>query len=223
MKIADPLLAILQRHVGDFAAAPILNVSRERVGWTTGALARERVGTFLRFVELGLKVYVDDLTQRARCVAELETLLRGERAPAPAEAVAAVELSIASEDEVLDARMRARRMLAALGFSGVDEVKALTVVSELTRNILKYAGRGTLKLSAARDGSGCVVGVLIVATDSGPGIANLEEIMSGRYRSKTGMGRGLLGTKAIVDEFSITSEPGKGTRVSVLKRFGVRR
>jgi serine/threonine-protein kinase RsbT len=56
--------------------------------------------------------------------------------------------------------------------------------------------------------------LVIIASDAGPGIPNLDEIMSGRYRSRTGLGAGLLGTKRLVDNFELQTGPS-GTHIEV--------
>lgn len=121
-------------------------------------------------------------------------------------------ITIAQECDVARARTLARQMALKLGFSPTLQTRIATVVTELSRNILLYAGTGSIFLEEIRTTR---VGLQVVASDNGPGIENLAEIMSGEYDSKTGLGRGLFGTKVLVDEFSIWSEVGKGTRVTL--------
>jgi serine/threonine-protein kinase RsbT len=84
-----------------------------------------------------------------------------------------------------------------------------TIVSELARNIFMYTDGGTIDLVPTAEGP---PRLLVRAVDRGRGIAHLDEVMSGRYRSKTGLGAGLLGTKRLVDRFEIETGP-TGTRV----------
>jgi serine/threonine-protein kinase RsbT len=91
--------------------------------------------------------------------------------------------------------------------------KVTTIASELARNIVSYATRGELEISLQQNRGRRIS---IVASDQGPGIPNLDVIMSGRYRSKTGLGRGLLGTKQLADEFDVdTGASGTTIRVEV--------
>jgi signal transduction histidine kinase/DNA-binding response OmpR family regulator len=53
---------------------------------------------------------------------------------------------------------------------------------------------------------------IIRVGDTGPGILNLDEILNGRYVSKTGLGMGLIGTRRLMEHFSIASTPS-GTQV----------
>lgn len=110
-------------------------------------------------------------------------------------------------------------MADAAGFSIPDAVKIATVVSELARNIVVYAQKGRVEFEVFRTPR---VGIEIVAFDDGPGIADVAHILSGKYRSRTGMGLGLLGSKRLVDEFTVDSAPGKGTRVVARKYVVVR-
>jgi len=41
----------------------------------------------------------------------------------------------------------------------------------------------------------------------------MERVLSGGFRSKTGLGMGLRGVKNIAHEFAVQSAPGQGTRV----------
>ncbi|MBL9039124.1 MAG: hypothetical protein JNG84_11450 [Archangium sp.] len=101
-------------------------------------------------------------------------------------------------------------------FSVTDGVRLATAASELGRNIYMYAKHGTLMLSLCEESAAYRFDV--VADDEGPGISNLEQVLSGRYVSRTGLGRGLVGTKALLDELIIDSAPGRGTHVKGLRR-----
>ena len=57
---------------------------------------------------------------------------------------------------------------------------------------------------------------VISVTDSGPGIPNLSEILDGKYVSRTGLGKGIIGTRRLMDHFEITSSPD-GTMVEAGK------
>ena len=101
----------------------------------------------------------------------------------------------------------------ALGALDVD-VTTIEDPRELARNIFHYAKTGTIslkKLGAPRPG------LEIVAIDQGPGIRDVKHVMSGSYRSTTGMGKGLLGARRLVDVFEIDTAPGRGTRVMLRK------
>ena len=105
-----------------------------------------------------------------------------------------ITLDVRTERDLADALSETRRLCQSWRVRPVTQQKIATVVSELARNIVSYTPGGTLELIPQDDGA--KQGLLIRATDSGGGIPNLDEILAGRYRSKTGLGKGLLGSEA---------------------------
>ncbi|HKO02944.1 MAG TPA: ATP-binding protein, partial [Thermoanaerobaculia bacterium] len=118
--------------------------------------------------------------------------------------------------DLVAARRRARAIAALLGFDAQEQTRIATVVSELARNALRYAGGGRVDFSLDR---GDVQSLGICVADRGPGIENVDEILSGRYRSKSGMGMGLIGARRLMDDFSMRSRAGEGTTVIVRKNL----
>ncbi len=57
----------------------------------------------------------------------------------------------------------------------------------------------------------------IVARDAGPGIADVERALADGYSTDHGLGLGLPGARRLMDEFSVVSEPGRGTTVTMTK------
>ena len=126
---------------------------------------------------------------------------------------------IARDEDVVTARQRARQVADALGFDRQDQTRIATVVSELARNVARYAGEGTVEFALESDGA--ALGVTV--KDKGPGIPHLPAVLDGTYRSDTGMGMGIAGVRRIVDEFEIESTAGTGTTVRVRKQLPRRR
>jgi signal transduction histidine kinase/CheY-like chemotaxis protein len=124
-------------------------------------------------------------------------------------------ITIEYEHDVVMARQRAREIAALLGFDNQDQTRVATAVSELARNAFVYAGRGRVEF----DLEGRTVPQLFVIriSDSGPGIANLKEILEGRYASATGMGIGLIGARRLVDQCEIHSDAKEGTKIALKK------
>lgn len=118
-------------------------------------------------------------------------------------------IQLNQENDLSEARVAARRLMELLGANSLQTQKAATAVSEISRNVLSYAKKGTLELVPKR---GPPAKLVVRAVDQGPGIPNLEEILSGNYRSKTGMGLGLLGVKRISSGFVVHTGPS-GTTV----------
>jgi signal transduction histidine kinase len=128
------------------------------------------------------------------------------------------DIYIRREADIVKVRERVRRLAREMGFDATTQIKITTAVSELTRNIYEYARAGAITLSLAHRGQ-TAAGLHITARDDGPGIdeAKLRSIMRGSFRSPSGLGVGLVGTRRLMDEFDIQSRPGEGTRVTVVK------
>ena len=127
---------------------------------------------------------------------------------------------IRSENDVVATRQRARRLAELMGFERPDQTRLATAVSELARNAFSYAGGGEAEFSVAFNSTPQLLIARI--SDAGPGIANVEDIFSGQYRSATGMGLGLVGARRLMDRFDIETEAGAGVRVSVGMQFNAR-
>jgi len=123
-------------------------------------------------------------------------------------------LELGSERDVVTARQRARHLAALLGFPNQDQVRIATATSEICRNAVRYAGSGRCEFLLEEGSGACLV---IRTVDKGPGIRNLEEVLGGRYQSSTGMGLGIIGSRRLMDRFSIESTPGQGTQVVFAK------
>jgi serine/threonine-protein kinase RsbT len=130
-------------------------------------------------------------------------------------ALAPKKLPIEQEKDIATARLEAWSEAVRIGLSKFASVKVATAVSELARNIVFYAGKGTVELRSVKDDRG-VAGLQIIATDQGPGIpqAKLDEIWAGTYKSQRGMGKGLVAVKKLVDVFQLDTRPGIGTTVT---------
>lgn len=130
-------------------------------------------------------------------------------------AAAAESLAIRREDDVVRVRQEVRRRAQAAGFSLVDQTKLVTAASELARNTLIYGGGGDMLVDALEDGGR--VGLRLTFVDQGPGIADIEQALRDGYTSGEGLGLGLGGARRLVNEFSIDSAPGRGTRIAITK------
>lgn len=108
-------------------------------------------------------------------------------------------LMLANERDVVSARQRARSIAASLGFDHHEQIRIATAVSEIARNAFRYARGGAVVFSIDIDKQA----LLIAVTDQGGGIPHLDTVMGGSYRSATGMGMGILGTKRLMDQFTI--------------------
>ena len=127
-----------------------------------------------------------------------------------------LSVRIRQEHDVVGARRRARQIAGALGFDALEQTRIATAVSELARNAFQYAGGGSVDYSV--EGSRAPQVYSIQVSDRGPGIANLAAVLSGQYRSRTGMGLGIVGTRQLMDGFDVKSGRS-GTTVTVKKIF----
>ena len=117
--------------------------------------------------------------------------------------------------DIVEARQKGRELAASLGFSGGDLAVIATAISELARNIIEYADKGEIVLSATQQGARH--GIVVVARDEGPGIPNIEQAMQDGFSTGKSLGLGLPGAKRLMDEFEIASELGKGTTITMKK------
>jgi serine/threonine-protein kinase RsbT len=126
------------------------------------------------------------------------------------------ELPIRSGDDVVRVRQHVRVTAADTGLSLVDQTKLVTAASELARNTLVHGGGGVAQVEVVKSPNGRV-GVKLQFTDEGPGIADLDLALRDGWSSGSGLGLGLSGSRRLVDEFELTSMPGAGTSVVVVK------
>src|SRR5215218_5995741 len=126
--------------------------------------------------------------------------------------------TIALEDDhdIAVARSEVRALAAALGFRLIDQTRLATVASELARNVVKYAGRGRL-IAQPIEGPGGQPALRLIFEDRGPGIPDIAAAMRDGFSTGRGLGKGLPGSKRLVDVFEIESEVGRGTRVTVVR------
>jgi signal transduction histidine kinase/CheY-like chemotaxis protein len=129
--------------------------------------------------------------------------------------VSIVQIALRTERDVVQARQRAREIAAAVGLDNQDQIRLATATSEIARNAFRYARNGKVALSVVLD---VPQRLEVTVTDAGPGIANLDEILDGRYISQTGLGKGIIGTRRLMDEFDISAEPS-GTTIRMAKRM----
>jgi serine/threonine-protein kinase RsbT len=127
-------------------------------------------------------------------------------------------VTIGGEDGIVAARGTARQAAKDLGFGLVDQSRIATAVSELARNVVRYAtgGRGAAHirpLASAERG----IGLEVTVRDDGPGIANVDQALRDGFSSGTGLGMGLPGARRLMDEMTIESAPGRGTAVTIRK------
>lgn len=126
-----------------------------------------------------------------------------------------ITIPINSELDIVIARQKGREMAKEFGFVTIDLALIATAISELTRNIITYATRGTVLLAPIEEQGRR--GILVIAQDNGPGIESIELAMQDGYSTTKSLGLGLPGVRRLMDEFNIDSKLGKGTTVTAKK------
>jgi serine/threonine-protein kinase RsbT len=129
--------------------------------------------------------------------------------------VGEIRVEINSDGDIVVARQKGRVMASELGFSSGDATLIATSISELARNIVSYARKGEIKLKEIQNSN--KIGILVVASDDGPGIVDIRQALRDGYSTSGSLGLGLPGVRRLMDEFEINSEPGRGTIVAVKK------
>jgi serine/threonine-protein kinase RsbT len=126
-----------------------------------------------------------------------------------------VQLPITSDADVIAARQRGRELAAENGFSNGDQTVIAVAISEVARNIVRYAKRGEIVLRAVNSANR--IGIVVIARDQGPGIRDLNLAMQDGYSTSGGLGLGLPGARRLMDDFEIESTVGQGTLITMKK------
>lgn len=126
-----------------------------------------------------------------------------------------IHVAINSDSDIVTARQQGRSMALEAGFGGTDLTVISTAISEVARNIVEHAFSGEIILKIERNGGRA--GLSVIARDEGPGIADVSLAMQDGYSTGKGLGLGLPGTRRLMDEFEIVSNPGIGATVIMKK------
>lgn len=225
--------------VGAVLSGAISAITQRSIFNRLGGLARTPVGqlgsverqTVLKELESSLRLFARGSSAELLAACEralIDTVATGSstatgQAPSGTAGTAAGKgihktFAVEQEKDIATARLEAWSEAVRIGLSKFTAVKVATAVSELARNIVFYAGKGTVELRASEDERG--PSLHIVASDKGPGIEprKLDEIWAGTYKSQRGMGKGLLAVKKLVTDFHLDTGPGKGTTVTCVFR-----
>jgi serine/threonine-protein kinase RsbT len=125
-----------------------------------------------------------------------------------------VRVAITTDGDIVGARQAARELAGRLGLSRTDLTVVATAVSEVARNIVRFAGSGEVALELVETPR---AGLRVVARDAGPGIPDVAAALADGYSTSQGLGLGLPGARRLMDEFTLASQPGQGTTVTMTK------
>ncbi|OLO38256.1 serine/threonine protein kinase [Priestia megaterium] len=112
-------------------------------------------------------------------------------------------IEIHTEVDIVEARQKGRMFSNCLDFSTLDQARIITAISELSRNIYKYATTGKIIMEIIENQ--LEIGFKIIAIDKGPGIKNIQKALESGYTTSGGLGVGLSGVEKLMDEFTISS------------------
>jgi serine/threonine-protein kinase RsbT len=129
----------------------------------------------------------------------------------------AVRVAVRTDADVVAARQAAREVATRLEFSTTDVTLIATAVSEIARNIVRFADSGEVVVTELHEPR---TGISIVARDAGPGIPDVDQALQDGYSTYQGLGLGLPGARRLMDEFAVVSETGRGTTVTMTKWRG---
>ena len=129
-----------------------------------------------------------------------------------------IELQVLRQEDVVSVRQSVRSFALEIGLSLIDQTKVVTAASELARNTLVHGGGGQALIEVVQERGRR--GLRLIFADSGPGIANVESAMQDGFTTGGGLGLGWGGAKRLSNEFSIESQPGAGTLVTIIRWKG---
>ena len=193
------LIELLSQHVSPIIAQSITVRALREYRLDAARLTKDDLQVLRTRLASGLGVFSDQAA-----VDTFSTQLDALVGVAPTNREA-VTITVTSERDLVEALSVTRRLCDQWRVRVLARQRVATVVSELARNIVTYTPGGVVELIPI---DGPRPRVLIRATDHGPGISNLDEVMGGQYKSKTGLGKGLLGSKRLADRFEIRSGHG---------------
>jgi serine/threonine-protein kinase RsbT len=124
-------------------------------------------------------------------------------------------LPLRTSEDIVRMRQYVREQSLAVGVGHVDQTKIVTAASELARNTLIYGGGGELTVQPLVDGARR--GLKLVFSDRGPGIPDIAQALKDGFSTGGGLGLGLGGAKRLSNEFNIDTQPGAGTRVTIVR------
>lgn len=128
---------------------------------------------------------------------------------------AELRVPINADADIVAARQEGRRLASQLDFTPSDLTVIASAISEIARNIVEYANTGDVSMTIIEKNGRR--GIMVVAQDIGPGIADVAAALQDGFSTSGSLGLGLPGARRLMDEFEIHSEVGRGTRVTMRK------
>jgi serine/threonine-protein kinase RsbT len=203
-KDVEALTSILERYMSRVNARGLVARALQERGLSERTLKREDLVKCSPALRRGIELFVSPRIQ-AEALDRFKEFFRARSESS------SCRVELKKEADISTARAEARRMCENAGASAFAMQKVTTIVSELARNIVLYAQTGSIDLGFLNQDRKSQI--VVKAVDSGPGIPNLNQILGGQYQSRTGLGKGLLGTKRLADTFHISTS-AQGTSIT---------
>lgn len=206
----EQILKILKRYLSPITAKSILLSACRRCNTTPENINHLQFSGVIELLKGSLEIYLTDIKLQ-RAGRDMDALAKANSVRI--EDIRPVTVDINSEDDIERARQEAMTMSMCIQLVSADRTAAVTVVSELARNIFRYAMPGKIELRAISEPKSGD-GIEIIARDEGPGIRHLDEVLSGTYKSDVGLGKGLLGCMRIIPSLEIKTSARVGTTIT---------
>jgi len=203
-KDVEAVTSILERYMSRVNARGLVTRALQERGLSESTLTREDLVKCSPALRRGIELFVSPRLH-AEALDRFKEFFRTRSDSST------FRIELRKETDISSARSEARRMCENAGASAFAMQKVTTIVSELARNIVLYAQTGSIELGYVNKGRQSQI--VVTAIDKGPGIPNLNQILGGQYQSRTGLGKGLLGTKRLADRFQINTG-ATGTHVT---------
>ena len=126
-----------------------------------------------------------------------------------------IRVPITTDEDMLPARASGRALALKLGFSRTDATLIATAISEIARNIVVHVGEGEIAMKPIKEQRR--YGLVVIASDAGPGITDVDAALEHGSASRGGLGLGLPGARRLMDDFDVKSERGRGTTITMTK------
>jgi serine/threonine-protein kinase RsbT len=199
------IVDVLKQHMPEILASSVRRRAQSTIGADEGRLDVQHIPRFLVELRAGLRLFANASNHGAICAAIEELAPTSQR-------LVLEKVDLQDEHDIARARSVARRLSTQLGASSFAAQRAATAVSELSRNVVAYASPGYIEMLPTQ---GPPASITVVAVDKGRGIEQLDRILAGTYRSKTGLGKGLAGVKKLATRFDVVTG-AQGTRVEAI-------
>src|SRR3954469_23092723 len=196
LKDVEAITSILERYMSRVNARGLVTRALQERGLSEHSLKREDLVKCSPLLRRGIELFVPPRLQ-PEALDRFKEFFRARSEPA------SCKIELKKEQDISTARSEARRLCENAGASAFSMQKVTTIVSELARNIVLYAQQGTIEVGFSNQERQSQI--VVTAIDNGPGIPNLNQILGGHYQSRTGLGKGILGTKRLADSFHVST------------------